>query len=596
MNVRITRSIMVAAIAALVLVAGSTVAWAQCPTSPTYSPDFSNVPNQSCLTLNSNGSYAGYPGFYPAVPPPPPNVTTVLRLTPNAGGQASSVWYNTQQNVASAFSTTFTFQLSGTSTYNADGIAFVIQNSALTALGPAGCGVGFGGSSSGCTPAYGTQVGIPNSLAVVFKTYQDYGDPNSNYVAIQSCLTGANSVDPSCTIPNGVNSSLPITLADGSVHTVVINYSGPSNTLLDVILDGTDLFPPSEANPSGGVLFNMASIGLASSGSCSNCLAYVGFTGAGGGGNDNEDIQSWSFTPGAQSAALTVGVTSTLSFPNAQGNNVYSYTAELTAPYPSPVVSVDPMLVAPATCDALVQKNFGWPTRCFVYDNAEGTGVSSAVMFAVTCSNGPCGSNVNPFDANLGTIFSFLPSQNPFFFYPGFAGPINPLPGWLKYTGPYADPCTPPANDVVAMTNQVSLFSVDSHVVGSSGGGASCWFATYDTVGENPPGITITSPTPFATYKQGSAVPATYTCSNPNTSQPLSSATGPYLTAESCTQNSGTQASCTFTPIVGPGNLGGLSCTGGTVDTSKKGLHFFVVTALDTGQNQNFDIVPYTVK
>jgi len=38
MKSRITNLIMVAAIAALVLVAASTAAWAQCPTSPYYSP------------------------------------------------------------------------------------------------------------------------------------------------------------------------------------------------------------------------------------------------------------------------------------------------------------------------------------------------------------------------------------------------------------------------------------------------------------------------------------------------------------------------------------------------------------------------------
>ena len=66
-------------------VAGSLAASAQnCPSSPNYNPDFTS--NQNCVVLNgidiSNPSTT-YPGFYPAVPPPPSGVTTVLRLTPN---------------------------------------------------------------------------------------------------------------------------------------------------------------------------------------------------------------------------------------------------------------------------------------------------------------------------------------------------------------------------------------------------------------------------------------------------------------------------------------------------------------------------------
>src|ERR1019366_699933 len=97
------------------------------------------------------------------------------------------------------------FQLSGSTNTGfgpADGIAFVIQNSALTALGPNGCGIGFGGSAY-CTPGSG----IPNSLAVEFNTFNNGPgvDPSSNDVTIQNCTpagspTGANSADQSCSI------------------------------------------------------------------------------------------------------------------------------------------------------------------------------------------------------------------------------------------------------------------------------------------------------------------------------------------------------------------------------------------------------------
>src|SRR5271170_1290524 len=181
MKVGITRFIMLAAIAAVAVVAGSSAAWAQtCPTSPNYTQDFSS--NQTCLTLN--GTNPGYPGFYTAVS----GTGTVLRLTQNTTFTAGSAWYTTQQPVSGAFSTTFTFQLSGGNNGDspADGIAFVIQNSGTSALGPDGCGIGFGDSSSGCTPPTG---GITNSLAVELNIYQNADDPSNNHVAVQSCLT-----------------------------------------------------------------------------------------------------------------------------------------------------------------------------------------------------------------------------------------------------------------------------------------------------------------------------------------------------------------------------------------------------------------------
>jgi len=584
----------------MMFVAGSTAASAQsCPTSPNYTPDFTGASSPACLMLNNNGD-AGYPGFFPVVnpPTPPPGVTTVLRLTPNATFTAGSAWYNTQQPVSGAFSTTFTFQLSGSTNTGygpADGFAFVIQNSALTALGPDGCGLGFGDSSTGCAPSTG---GIPQSLAVEFDTFQNTDDPNNNHVAIQSCLTGPNSIDViggPCKIadnPNLTSLPVPVTLADGNVHTVQITYSGPATKLLDVILDGNDLFPD-------GVFFDMTTISLNSGN------AWVGFTAATGGGDDNQDILSWTFTPGAQSAVLSTTATATLSFPNASGVTAYAYTGQLTQSYPTPVMNVQPILMTQAACDALVQVNF-WPARCFVYQNAENTGLDSAVVFAVTCPDSPgetCGSAAEQnFFAQLGTGFTFSYSDNPFFLFPGFDSLLNPFPGWLKWPLPAPPtPLSPPSPPAIgAMSNQISSFTIDTHVNGPSGGGGSYWVATYDTPGEvGPglqagPGIKITSPA--GSYPPKTVVNASYTCSNPSTSKPLSSATGPYLTAASCTQSTGIQTSCTFTAIVGPGSLGGLSCTGTFTTPAKKGTYLFGVTAIDSGGNQNLGAATYTVK
>ena len=208
MKLGYTKLVVTAAIVVLVLIVGGPTASAQsCPSSPNYLPDF--TANQNCLTLNGinyDTPSSLYPGFYPAVPTPPPGVTNVLRLTPNQQAWAGAAWYNTQQPVSGPFSSTFTFQLTGANGVSCgdvpcpgDGIAFVIQNSATSALGPEGCGIGFG-SSAFCQAPYGPQTGIPNSLAIEFNTFFNYGvDPSDSSVVVQNCGgTGANSVDPSC--------------------------------------------------------------------------------------------------------------------------------------------------------------------------------------------------------------------------------------------------------------------------------------------------------------------------------------------------------------------------------------------------------------
>lgn len=93
-----------AVIVALTLITGS-ASWAQtCPTSPSYSPDFSS--NQSCMTLLNNG-YSGSP-----VNPSFVSETggTLLQITPNSQQQRGYAWFNTPQPVGNSFSTTFTFQ------------------------------------------------------------------------------------------------------------------------------------------------------------------------------------------------------------------------------------------------------------------------------------------------------------------------------------------------------------------------------------------------------------------------------------------------------------------------------------------------------
>ncbi|MHB8625219.1 MAG: L-type lectin-domain containing protein [Aggregatilineales bacterium] len=88
--------------------------------------------------------------------------------------QTGSAWHVWQQDVQDSFSTTSHFQITPVSNPPADGFAFVIQNTSFSALGRTASGLGFDG--------------MPNSLAIMFDTYQNVeeSDPSSNYIAVQS--------------------------------------------------------------------------------------------------------------------------------------------------------------------------------------------------------------------------------------------------------------------------------------------------------------------------------------------------------------------------------------------------------------------------
>jgi lectin family protein len=229
----------------------------------------------------------------------------VLRLTPATPSQVGSAWMKVQQPVAGGFTAEFQFRITDTNPpsgkFPADGIAFVIQNSDIAALGGMGGGIGY--------------AGIPNSLAVEFDTHDNPGlpippgpdagedDPDGNHVGVQSCgNTQGNSADHAATYQVG-QTNVPcnlglaaspslagISLADGAVHTVKIDYASSTGTL-QVTLDNNDLFTSTNSNAITGVnLGNLLNLG-------NGGTAWVGFTAATGAFVENNDILSWSFTP-----------------------------------------------------------------------------------------------------------------------------------------------------------------------------------------------------------------------------------------------------------------------------------------------------------
>jgi MBG domain (YGX type)/Bacterial Ig-like domain (group 3)/Bacterial lectin len=648
-----------------VLAAGSTTAWAQsCPANPYYSPDFTS--NEACLTLNGNASFPSSAGssatitswsssngvvtfeasnsftagevillsgfanstFFNGLAFPvlkaglsksqfeinfsgssgssdtgTATPLQVLRLTPNKLLQAGSAWFNTQQPVSGGFSTTFTFQLRGSNTFNADGFAFVIQNSSSvnsqgdpTALGPNGCGIGFGDSASGCTNTTG---GIPNSLAVEFNTYLNQGvDQSGNSVSIQSNGTNPNCIDSTCTLAGGLNYQLPVTLTDGNIHVVQVSYSllstptetnclvdGSAGPCLDVIVDGNDLFP-------AGVAVNLGT--LLSLNSLDN--AWVGFTAGTGAGDDNQDILSWTFTTQAQSQSgtLTTTAPTVFNFDGGQSNGGNDYNAQLTSgSSTTAVVTEIPMLQS--ACNALVQANPLFNSaECFVYQNGGGPGLDTSVMYELTCPGSPtggtCGSMEIPdFQATLGSDFDFSFGENSpltanTFGLPNLTSQSGlPAVGYLKGSGPDPlHPCTPYANNTPPLfqSNQILSFALGDTSGGAKGRGSgtgSCWLVTYDTPSEVP-SVGIIAPANNAIYQQGSTQLANYSCNAVNQG---TSTSGPYLSVASCT--------ATDSP-------GGSVANGAQFDTTTLGTHTFTAFVTDSALNTNSATVTYDVQ
>jgi uncharacterized repeat protein (TIGR01451 family) len=252
-------------------------------------------------------------------------------------------------------------------------------------------------------------------------------------------------------------------------------------------------------------------------------------------------------------------------------HDIYNYEAKLNGGNTTNV-TVTPILMSQAACNLLVNPlvNSNFPgAQCFVYQDANGPGSDSTVMFEVTCpelTDGKC----EPFDAELGTNFN-LSANNP-----GF-NPTNPFPGWLKGHGlDSAHPCTPNPDGVTPLfaSNQIDSFSLtragDPHTTGGSGGTGSCWVAPYNTPYEAP-SVNIVAPASGVTYQQGASVPANFSCSAVNNS---SKATGPYLTVQSCT---------------------GTVPSGQPFDTSTLGPHTFTASVTDSATDNASQTVNYTV-
>jgi hypothetical protein len=191
---------------------------------------------------------------------------SVLQLTDGNQFEASSAWYATRVNVQN-FVTDFTFQVTPGTT--ADGFTFALQANSTAALGVAGGPLGYGLDSSNSTG------GIPNSVAVKFDLYDNFGE------GIDSTGLYVNGASP--TIPFVDMTGSGIDLHSGDLFDVHMTYGGGSlaMTITDTVTNAVFTHTWTIDIPT--------TIGATT--------AYAGFTGGTGGVTATQNILTWTLGP-----------------------------------------------------------------------------------------------------------------------------------------------------------------------------------------------------------------------------------------------------------------------------------------------------------
>lgn len=203
-----------------------------------------------------------------------------VRLTAAEVGQRGSAWLEEKQALACGFDTTFVIRLeSGFG--GADGMAFVIQNQGLEALGGGGSGMGYGFGGGGD--------GIPGSLAVEIDTFAFGGEFPADHISIQSAGAGANSSDDAFSLGHF---TLPFDINDGQERSLRVRYRPGT---MEVFVDG-------RLDPDLTVAVDLTNVGGADI-LDGDGAAWIGFTAGTGGLTQAHDVVAWSF----QSLAAPLG-------------------------------------------------------------------------------------------------------------------------------------------------------------------------------------------------------------------------------------------------------------------------------------------------
>jgi hypothetical protein len=235
----------------------------------------------------------------------------VLQLTlASATASRASVWFGTPVNIGS-FTTDFNFQLLSA---KADGLAFVIQNAGVSALGPGGSGLGYGASQPGAAG------GIGKSAAVKFDLYSNDGEGTNS--------TGLYTNGASPTTPATDMTASGVKLNGGHVLHAHITYDGANLTLVLTDTVTSQSFLKTWA-------INIPS-------TVGSGTAYVGFTAATGGLAMTTDILNWTLSAGGTTAGTNAAV----------ANAATASASRLNAPAPEVRSALQPARAEANTSEA----------------------------------------------------------------------------------------------------------------------------------------------------------------------------------------------------------------------------------------------------
>jgi len=216
----------------------------------------------------------------------------MIMLTPAAGNERGAVWHEKYVPVREGFVMDFSFIMTEGYVGNsdekslpgADGLAFVIQNSAPDTIGFSGGGIGY--------------ENISNSLAVEFDTFandslqiEDYKDPNGNHVAVQSRGTQKNSARHNPENILAINPDIITLKTDSTRYFVRIDYKQVANSFR-VFLDTVEI--EQDAIP----VINIESLDLTELLDLTGGnRAYIGITAATGSAWEKHFLIDWKYCP-----------------------------------------------------------------------------------------------------------------------------------------------------------------------------------------------------------------------------------------------------------------------------------------------------------